>query len=182
MLFIFVKNHLLAIPDIDDDDDDNRKNMYRICDKIGRTKFYDSEIIRDIESAKINPNFDINDGYWSILMQAILWNREELVKYILTYSNIDVNTHAGGIMWGNIHIHILKLLLAHKDFDVNIQDRNGQTGLHYACARNNIENVKELLLDARVNTLIRDNWGNTALDIAIRGGHHEIAKMLHSYY
>jgi len=164
---------------------------FEIRYKIKDEKVPDSEIIRDIECAKCeDPKFDINyvDYYirWSLLIRAVLWNRKELVKYILADSNIDVNhkdndgyTAFYYACWHG-YIPILKLLLYHRDIDVNIQNEKdgGLTGLHYACWRNHIEIVKELLLDARVDVLIRNNLGKTSRDKAIYCGHLGIANML----
>ena len=164
--------------------------MNKILDKIYDNSISDSDIIQETESAKReNPKFDINyiDPYndCTLLMCAVLENREELVEYILADSNVNVNFRC--YSWGmtalhelccNNNIHILELLLGHKDINVNVQCNYGLTGLHYACRSIRIKNVKELLLDARVNPLIRTYHRNTARDIAIKQGYIGIANML----
>jgi len=161
--------------------------MKRIFDKITQSDIDDSEIIQETESAKRNdPKFDINLGCnednWSLLMVAVLYNRKELVEYIiLTYPNINVYHRSNQ---GNTALHfcrqdsILKLLLNRKDLDVNIQNVWGQTGLRRFCGSGHEACVKELLLDARVNTTIRNNNGKTARDIALEWRYSGIAKII----
>jgi len=157
--------------------------------KIQNKDILDSEIILDIrfECAKKDSKFDIN---WcdlfnrSLLMIAILQNREELVRYLLTYPQLNINyKNPHGITAFHILFHdlsisisILKSFLSRKDFDVNIQGYEGWTGLHIACFWGREAFVKELLLDARVDVMIRNNRGDMALDITF--GHYKVAKML----
>jgi len=73
---------------------------------------------------------------------------------------------------------LLNSLLSCRDINVNIQNNDGWTGLHRVCYWGYEACVKELLLDARINTSIRDNQGKTARDIAIRDRHLGIANMI----
>jgi len=166
----------------------NKNNTIRdkIRDKILNKEVPDSEIIQTIE---YYPNFDINwcDKDWTLLIWAIIRNREKIVEYLLTNPNIKVNqkslTNVDNValhsVCGSGNIPILKLLLGHKDIDVNIRDNHGWTVLHFACGNSNcFEFVKELLLDARVGILINNDWGNTAWNIAINWGHFRIANII----
>jgi len=168
------------------------RNMDIICKKIWHSTNSDSEIIRNIECAKHRDSkFDINwinkgKGYNYTLMCAVYYGRKELVEYLLSDSNIDVNL--GNSRWGNTAFHalcsmynsnrILKLFLSHRDINVNAQNFERWTGLHFACWDGHIKCVKELLLDVRINTSIRNGEGNTARDIAIRRRHLGIANIL----
>ncbi|KAI4484582.1 hypothetical protein M0804_007148 [Polistes exclamans] len=58
----------------------------------------------------------------------------------------------------------IKVLLKHVLY-IDIQDKQGYTALMYAVLRNNVEIVK-LLLDYNANPLIKNNFGDTAKDIA----------------
>jgi len=70
--------------------------MNNIHNKIWDIAILDSEIIQETESVKSNdPKFDINlecgdVDNWSLLMFAIRRDRRELVRYLLTYPNIDL--------------------------------------------------------------------------------------------
>jgi len=145
----------------------------------------DSEIIQDTESAKRRePNFDINyvsyQGSWTLFLLAVRYRRQELVDYLLKDPNINVNYRDYYCIPTSIceNASILKSLLKHKDINVNVQNYDEQTVLHLACYNNQIEIAGEVLLDARVDILIRDYWKETALDIAKRCKYHEIANIL----
>jgi len=162
--------------------------MNKIYGKIYNDETPDSEIIQEIESTKREDlGFDINLVWndWTLLIWSIFQNRRELVKYLLTYPDIDVNLEC--FVWDNTalhescftnNIHFLKLLLGHKNINVNAQEYWGWTGLHIACLEGYKAHVKELLLDARIDLSIRDKDGRTARDCAIRETHPEIANML----
>jgi len=161
--------------------------LYTIKNKIYKNEIPDSEIIQDIESAKKIPEFDINSrdaSNWSLLMHAIIRNREELVRYILSVPYININhrsNYDNTVLYAcNYQISILKLLLNHRDIDVNTQNDGGNTGLHNFCRFGPAYKicVKELLLDARINTSICDIWGDTAQDIALIRGYSGIAKII----
>jgi len=163
--------------------------MESIFDKIRRSIVNDSEIIQDIEHAKCNnPGLDINIGYyvcnWSLLMCATLYERKDLVEYLLSYPNINVK-HRDCFNSTVLHYckwdSILKLLLSLRDIDVNIQDKWEKTGLHRVCYCGISKAcVKEYLLDARINILIRDNQGKTAQDIVLERGYPRIAKIINN--
>jgi len=157
-----------------------RMNYERIHDKIHKNDVVDSEIIQE---TKI-PGFDINwsdDSGWTLLMNAVRRNRKELVRYLLMNPNIDVKHRSNR---GNIvlrycdHVSILKLLLNRKDLYVNKQDEWGDTRLHQVCFEGSEAYVKELLLDARINTSIRNKYRETALDIALRHKYYGIVKII----
>jgi len=121
---------------------DNKSKMkeiyFEISKKIRDKKVPASEIIWDIECAKReDPRFDINDTYyycWTLLIYAVVYYRKKLLEYILKDPKINVNYkdfdgHTAfyyACFDGNIPI--LKLLLCHRDIDVNIQSREGWTG------------------------------------------------------
>ena len=169
-----------------------RSKMKKICDKIYdkilNEAILDSEIIRDVEYAKReDPRFDINyvkcEWSWSFLMIAIIRNRIELIEYFLKDPNINVNYKNSfdvtALYLTSYIVPILKLFLNRQDLDVNVQ-HVGHTLLHVVCChiRPSIIVVRELLLDARVDIMIRDEDGLSAQDTAIRLGYHGITNML----
>ena len=137
----------------------------------------DSNIIQDIEKAAKNyPEFHINwsDSYGiTLLMHAVSRNREELVRYLLSAPNINVNQKSNNnhtVLHFCKQVSMFKLLLERKELDVNIQNVCGETVLHIACLRGNEEIIVELLKDERVDMSIRDNSGKTAKDKALKIG------------
>jgi len=161
----------------------NTKKIYlKLRDKIQDVTFLDSEIIQEIESVKKKYKFNINytyyDGNWTLLMCAVYHNRKELVEYILTFPNIIFkNKYGTQVLFLVQCVSVLILLLSRKDIDINIPS-GFDVFINYACYLGRKEYVRELLVDARVNTSIRDKRGRTARDFAIRKGHHEITNML----
>jgi len=155
--------------------------MNIIKDKIWNSKILDSEIIQEIESAKYkDPGFDINladNNNHTLLLCACVCNREKLVEYLLADPNIIVQ-RPRFILCCTFKLDILKLLLGHRNINVNIQNEDGCTGLHHACERIDYGIVRELLLDARIDIMIRDRWGITALDNAISWKRREAMIML----
>ena len=163
-----------------------------IIHKIHNSSIPDSEIIQYIERVRHkDPEFDINLKYedngiadLSLLMKAVYNGRKELARYLLTIPGININ-HKSRIN-NNTALNficskepsLLKLLLSHRDLDVNVQSMLGHTVLHYACDNNDIGIVKELLLDARIDVSIRNILGSTARNGAIAYGHFGIVNIL----
>ena len=161
--------------------------MNIILDKIRRSKINHSEIIREIEHAKRNdPKFDINLGdkdNWSLLMYAVHYGRKELVKYLLSDPGINVNDKTAlnnTVLYFCVQVSILKLLLSRKDLDVNIQNKWRDTELYWLCYGGYEALVKEYLLDARINTSIRNKYGETARDYALEQEYSGIAKIINN--
>ena len=63
-----------------------------------------------------------------------------------------------------VSVNVLRKLIDY-GADVNLQDKNGKVPLHYACAHGN-RHMVEILLTKQANINIRDNDGQTALEIA----------------
>jgi len=162
--------------------------MEKIIDETIRGVINDSAIILETESAKSrDPKFDINkcNGQnWSLLMYAVWWNRKNLVMYLLSVPGINIYHRDD---YGNTALHycyqvsILELFFSRSDFDVNIQNGIGQTGLRRLCDRGrHKEGVREYLLDARADVLIRDEDGETVLDYALRKGYLGTTKIINN--
>jgi len=161
--------------------------MKRIFNEISnKPVLYSQIIIQETESAKCNdPGFDINEmcneTNWTLLMNAVYHGRKEIVEYLLSIPGININHRS---VYDSTALHfcdnvsILKLLLSRRDLDVNIQNENGRTGLHYLCYWGHKARVREYLLDARINVLIRDNNGYTARDYALKYRYPDIAKII----
>ena len=167
------------------------KEMTEIKDKIRSKNVLDSEIIKDIKYMD-DPVFFVEQYRWCdwpLFMWVIYGKRKELAEYLLTtyptYININHNyqntpLHLLCDEEDKDTIYILKLLLSREDLDVNIQIHhgNGWTCLHEACHYGNVKPAIELLLDARIDSSIRDNDGRTARDTAESRGQLGIANVL----
>ena len=156
--------------------------MYDIYEKLRDKAILDSEMIQDIECRKGNdPNFDIYLG--DVLSYAVYRDRRELVRYLLlSVPDINVNHRnyydESTALYYCDKVSNLKLLLSHRHLDVNIQNNMGETGLHRICYWGHKACVRELLVDARINTYIRNYHGEMTRDIALERGYPSIAKIV----
>ena len=62
--------------------------------------------------------------------------------------------------------------------DINSQDSNGRTPLHYAVINNHLEVVRYLIIEQHCDPMTRDNDGHTPLHIACRHSHIDIVHYL----
>ena len=63
--------------------------------------------------------------------------------------------------------------------DVNRVDYDKRSALHIACSDGHYE-VAKLLVKEGASILVKDRWGQTPYDDAIRGGHHTIIDLLNA--
>ena len=72
---------------------------------------------------------------------------------------------------------IVQLLVAHKAVDVNAVNGERRTALMLAAQKGHTDIVCALL-SAGADRTLADQYGNTALDCAVRYGHNSIARLL----
>lgn len=73
----------------------------------------------------------------------------------------------------------MELLLDIKEIDINIKNtKDGDTALHIAVGKNNIEYYKLLLGTEGIDVNIQDNNGHTALHIAVDKNNIECLELL----
>ena len=111
---------------------------------------------------------DPNNSDYSALMEAVEHNKPEIVEMLLK-AGADPNTQ------DNIRISALHLCsnkrskyecfeaLMKYDVNINIQNRGGQTPLHWAAYWNNSKVVKDLI-EAGADPFIVDDMGHIPLD------------------
>lgn len=141
------------------------------------------EVVAWLLEKGVNPNIVCYEGR-TVLQTALLYESFEVVKALLSCSNVEVNARDNE---GDTAFHyavepgdkeILTLLLE-KGAHPEISNRAGLTPLHEAAKQGNREVVAWLVEVALVNIHIRDNEGKTALDWAIEEGWHDISSFLH---
>ena len=76
-------------------------------------------------------------------------------------------------------LDVLKWVLHKLQFDVNEQNSNGDTALHWAAHHNQMECAR-LLLDVGSQQL-KNQWDNTPFDDAKSRGHREMQNLLESH-
>lgn len=72
---------------------------------------------------------------------------------------------------------MVKVLLRHRETDVNVIDKNGNTPLHMACSNGHLEPAR-LLLHSKANHLFKNLRGETPLHLACKWGSEEIVELL----
>ncbi|XP_061582962.1 arf-GAP with SH3 domain, ANK repeat and PH domain-containing protein 2 isoform X2 [Cololabis saira] len=85
--------------------------------------------------------------------------------------------HLAVLLADRTSLHILDFL-SQNCSNVDVQTAAGNTALHYSCLHNKSDCVK-LLLRARANTHIKNDLGETALDVSRRLKHSHCEALLH---
>ena len=138
--------------------------------------------------------FNVKRGYSKVehigiggtaLQRAVEYNQVEVVRYLLSLRDIDVNENNNTSQWTALvgaairgHTEIVRLLLEHPDVDVNARARFGQTALIYASTNNHREVVKLLVEDERVNVNDVDDFEEDALMMAAKRNAFEAVELL----
>jgi len=101
------------------------------------------------------------------ILSAIKNNDLEIIRKIDDINNLLFNKKRTLLMIAVIHdkIDIVNFLLS-KGSNIDIQDENGSTALHFACNNGNMELVKILVTNG-ANINIDDNYNSTPLHFAI---------------
>ncbi|KAG7470206.1 arf-GAP with SH3 domain, ANK repeat and PH domain-containing protein 2-like isoform X2 [Solea senegalensis] len=84
--------------------------------------------------------------------------------------------HLAVLLADRTSLHILEFL-ALNCANVDVQTSSGNTALHYSCLHNKVDCVK-LLLRARANTHIKNELGETALDVSRKLKHNHCEVLL----
>lgn len=118
------------------------------------------------------------------LIEAATYRNKDLVNYLLTVSDINVNTQDDDgltpLMAAVISedINIVKPFLKASGVDLNVQDNEGRTALIFGATNGKDDIVKVLIADPRIKLNIQDISGNSALIWSAYKGHEKVAKAL----
>lgn len=83
------------------------------------------------------------------------------------------------VMGGDSNLHYAEMLAEYEDTDVNIQDNQGRTALHWACEKNHTVMVQLCLSVPECDVGLRDDDGLTPFDISLRGGNKKTASLFY---
>ena len=143
----------------------------------------------EIVKKMIIPNPDLNAAFskdgWSGLQLAAYFGHADELDLLIGYGcDLDARSKS------NYHAGTTALLaaiaagydefvdiLCGKGANPNVADDTGATPMHAAAAKNNAE-VVGILLERHADSTIKNKNGKTALDIAIDGGHEDVAVIL----
>jgi ankyrin repeat protein len=125
----------------------------------------------------------------TLLKAMILHGHDDCVQLLWNHPNIDVNLIDG--IWDDTplmvastvgRIEMVKLLLQHKDIDINKESYQRVTALVYASRIGNIEIVKLLLQHANIDINKKNFWtGKTVLQMAEEKGHENVVHLLREH-
>jgi NTE family protein len=159
---------------------DSEADIWRYTEEVGgefaekliRKKIINSPI-EDIRDSKGN-------GLLLMIMKSEYSKKDYLVQLLLSgrYSphvnqvNVESETPLNLAARKNDskekNINIFRHLLARNEVDVNYQNAQGNTALHYAVLENNKRHMQALLARRNINPNIRNNLGRTPLHLAAR--------------
>jgi len=116
---------------------------------------------------------------------ALEFKSVENLRALLRDTALDVNwkdENERGLIhhasWRHWNIAKLTVLLTHPDIDVNLPNREGFTALGLACFNGNVETVRILLMDSRVDATLAEENHRTPLWMASCCGHLDIIELL----
>ncbi len=160
-----------------------------------KTPLYLAIEMRHIDSAKLlldYPMIDVNATF--PLGEAVNKENVEVIKLLLTRSEIQValsnDVNAIFLLREAVrkeNVEIVKLLLAHPKIRVNAVNENGETALFVAVnsheynrefAKNSLHGIIALLIQAGIDTTVKNKNGYTAFDIACQPVQEMIKKAL----
>ena len=100
-----------------------------------------------------------------------LQDRVMFIQGLLAHHNIDVDKktltgYAPLHLVGKNQQDVYRLLLDHKDIDINIRDNDGCTPLMKALMKNETDLISQLLSHPRIDVTVAANDGQTAISIA----------------
>jgi acyl-CoA-binding protein len=112
---------------------------------------------------------DLDEGQKTCFDLCKEGDLKKLVKYIeITQQSLDQVDENGMtlMMWAcdRGYVHIVEYLMS-KHADLNIQDTDGQTSLHYAVSCEHFDIVKLLLNNKNINVDLMDNDGSKAVEL-----------------
>jgi ankyrin repeat protein len=135
--------------------------------------------------AGANPNIKNYYNESALFFISSRNRHEDIIKLLLDYKadpNITDDHSITPLMVASLdgHINNIITLLHSKKIKIDAKDFQGDTALMYASSLGHL-NVIKVLLEAGANPLLKNNKGQTALDIAKKGNHTHTVRFLEKY-
>jgi len=140
-----------------------------------------------------NPNKLDNKGYNALHVAAWngcrlpLFNRIlERIKNVNAITRMNSGCRTNGctaLMFAatNNHLDMVTALMQHPKIDLNVQNHENETALHWAVDANSPAILAQLLSDSRIDTSLKDITAETPLKKAIRWKRAECVKILREH-
>ncbi|KAJ3093245.1 hypothetical protein HDU96_002458 [Phlyctochytrium bullatum] len=140
----------------------------------------------DFELGVLVIDFELSDDDGDTPLHVAAWNgNASAAEMLLTLHDRDPVSHLDGltplyICAAKGHAAVMRTIFVfdkHNKVNVNRKVCNGETALHAACRKGNLECV-QLLIWRKADVSLTRNDGKTALHLAAEKGHYEIARLL----
>lgn len=121
------------------------------------------------------------------VFQIVRFKELENLKKIVNETNVNrfVNEYKQNLLHEAVAYDALEILnyLLYCNININKQDDEGKTPLHYSLDHNNYELTKLLLNTKGIEKDIKDQYGNNAMWVAVfnADGDYDIVKFLKEY-
>ena len=122
------------------------------------------------KTPKKKNNIKINESSFSINNDNVMNNLN------INGNNINLNRELLIYSKKGYKEKVLEII-SQDNLDINYQNENGWTALHYACDEGNLK-IVEILIKAHSNINIRNNDKKTPLHISVTRGYFDITKLL----
>ena len=144
-------------------------------------------IIKGKASNNIN-NINVNINYNNNSNSPKNKKDTKISENSFSINNININNLNDTSSNNNLNIELLiyskkgykeKILeiISHKNVDINYQNENGWTALHYACDEGNLK-IAEILIKDHCNVNMKNNDKKTPLHYSVTRGYFDITKLL----
>lgn len=120
-----------------------------------------------VEGDGVDVNEKDEDG-WTPLITACVWNRADVVHYLVSRCNVDAHCNLGNtaLTWTclrNRDMDIVRCLVEEGRAFVNVKNMIGQTPLMIACVKGRLDIVRYLVSECGAEVDAKNNEGETAL-------------------
>ena len=178
-IFNKAKTKILISPANNTNNTNSDKKLKKI---IKPNKILDEESIQEIDDEEKNNNLNYKEYDFKDKNQ-IKSNKNKIIKKI----NFDeIQTNKAQIEIKNRELLLISKkgdkegllkLLQNKQININFQNENGWSALHFACDEGNLK-VVDILIKSKIDLNLKTNEKKTALHISVFRGYFDISKLL----
>ena len=166
----------------------SEKNKNNISNTSNSNENNNKNIIKSKPSNNIN-NINVNINYNNSSNSPKNKKGTKINENSFSINNINTND-SNDVNENNKNLNIELLIyskkgykekileiISHKNVDINYQNENGWTALHYACDEGNLK-IAEILIKDHCNVNIKNNDKKTPLHYSVMRGYFDITKLL----
>ena len=164
----------------------NVNSVKKIQNIIKSNKIFDEESIKEIDSEGENTNSNKEKNYNENKLKEknfSINNNNKIIKKInfdeIQTNNIKIDSMNRELLIISKKGDKEKLLdlLSSKQININFQNENGWSALHFACDEGNLK-IAEILIKSKIDLNLKTNEKKTSLHISVFRGYFDISKLL----